>query len=704
MSEFHRERLGSAAFAFVFTVAGIVFVFAFAAATAIRAEPQTALEVRSLSFEEARSGLPAGLTGVVTFFDPPDTVFVQDETAGTFFRLGGAAPPQPGDLVRVRGKTETGLYLPGIRYASFEILSHRSLPDPLPVDYADLTSGRYHYQRVAIEGVVRTVAPDGEGAGLVRVALGPQVIEARVEQPLRMERDAALVDAAVRVSGLAAGHINDRRQLVVPFLRCRNWSEFEVLETAPAPESLPRASPEQLLAFDVAGQAGHRLRLRGTVLAAFPGGKIFLRDEETAFGVLALSPRPAVAAGDQVEVIGFPEMERFSAWLVDARVIDQNGATGPPEAVEATPADLMKGHHDGDLVAVAAEVSDSYRTKAGGVLVLQEGGRTLSARVPGRSGDAFPVGARLRVTGICQVESASGSQAQYRSEPESISLLVRSASDIVFLRAPSWWTSRRLAITLIVLLVAVLLAALWIALLRRQVEHQTAALRHRIESEAALEERQRIAREFHDTLEQELAGLSLRLDAATTRQPDEKLRGFLDGSRSLVSRIQAETRNLVSDLRDSSSETAGLEASLRDLVARFPPGIGPEILLETPQPPALAALPRRTVHHLRMIAREAVTNALKHSGADRIGLAVAIENRKDAGEDLVMRIADDGRGFDVEKDTRGRTGHFGCMGIRERCRRLGAEVSWRSRPGEGSAVEVRLPLRSAIREEEKKRS
>ena len=64
-----------------------------------------------------------------------------------------------------------------------------------------------------------------------------------------------------------------------------------------------------------------------------------------------------------------------------------------------------------------------------------------------------------------------------------------------------------------------------------------------------------------------------------------------------------------------------------------------------------------------------------------------------------MTITDNGSGFDVAQETRGKRGHFGCVGIRERCGKLGAQVAWRSTPGEGATVRVTLPLARTKEEE-----
>ena len=653
--------------------------------SSVRGQIRTALGVRSLTFAEADSRRDVDITGIVIFSDPSGTAFVQDQTAGTFFQFGTAVPPQPGDEVRVKGSTFPGLYLPGIEGAVFEVIRHPGLPAARDVSYEELNSGRFHYQRVAIKGIVRTVSPDTdeEGTSLVGIAMGTRVIEVRVEKP--PPATSRLTDSLVRVSGLAAGRINTRRQLVAPYLRSPDWSEFEVIEEAPEVSAVPMLTAKELLNFEVTGKGRHRVRLKGTVLAVFSGGELFLRDVDAAIRAKLQHLEVPLHVGDSVEIIGFPEMEQFSASLVDAALLGRELGKTSPSPIKVSISDLMKGQLDGNLVSVVANLSDWYRTEKGGTLLLQEENQSIQADTPVLP-DTLATDAQLMVTGVCQVRSSRGSH--YNSKPERVSLRLRSGGDLALLKPPAWWTSQRLAALLFVLILAMLLATLWIALLRRQVNRQTLALRHRIESEAALEERHRIAREFHDTLEQEMVGLSLRLDAAVVRCVDAKMQGLLDGSRGLVSRIQTETRNLVSDLRDYPGEQVDLKIALQELVQQQPSGIGPVIELDFPVPSGLAKLPSRSVHHLTMIAREALANALKHAGAARIGIGVTIPE----DDVLLMQISDDGRGFDVDAKTRGMAGHFGCVGIQERCGNIGATAVWESELEKGTLVTIRVLL------------
>lgn len=645
---------------------------------------RTALEVRSLPPEEAEKELPVELRATVTFVDTRGSVLIQDKTAGTFFRGGNVLSLRVGDEVEVRGVTSPGMYLPGIQKATYEKLGHGATPPAAPVSYADLLSGRYHYQLVAAEGIVQSVTATGdEDHTTLHLALDQDLLEVQVHAPPKERHQ--LVDSRVRIEGLAAGTINHRRQLLQPVVWLQDWSWLKVLKAAPPVQDVPTLSAGKLLAFRVVGQNGHRVRVTGTVVAAFSDGTVFIRDEATALG-LQLHPPLPLNAGTRIEAVGFPKIQRFGASLVNAHLIHQE--PGPePQAIEASLTDLLNGAHDNDLVAVTATLSGSFRAEEGQVLVLQEGGRTFRVSAPLLEHEP-PTGARVRVTGICQVDSIKMTASGVQSVPRTVSLRCRSADAVAVLNSPSWWTVQRLALVVGVLLFAVGLAGLWITMLRRQVRRQTTALRWRIEREAAHDERQRIAREFHDTLEQGLTGLLLRLEAVQAHGVNEKGDHLLRASRGLVSQMQVETRGLVSELRVPSQENADLVAALQAIVDEHPAGCGPALKLEASAP--IPPLPSRTVHHLRMIAREGVTNALKHARAANICLSLTVE-----GDRLRMSIADDGQGFDSDSLHGGERGHFGCIGIEERCQKFGGVASWRSAPGQGTTLEIELALGTA---------
>ena len=261
---------------------------AVALALAARAELTKAIQIRSLSHAEAKSGLPVKLRGTVTFIEGPRAVFVQDETAGTFFRPDRPDKLRPGDVLEVTGNTHSGVYLPGIGLASYQILGHGPLPAAVAATYDDLLSGRFHYQRVAIEGIARSLVPFDEGRSLLRVDLGFRIVDVRVDAVL--EEESGILDSRVRVVGLAAGGINNRRQLVQPYLRSRDATEIIVLEPAVAEKDVPRVAASDLLTFRVTGQGSHRVRIDGVVTACPSRMLVFVRSGQTAFGVRFFAP------------------------------------------------------------------------------------------------------------------------------------------------------------------------------------------------------------------------------------------------------------------------------------------------------------------------------------------------------------------------------------------------------------------------------
>lgn len=636
-----------------------------------------AIDVRSLSLEEAQLGRPARLRGVVTFIEGPNAIFLQDETAGSYFNPAQPVRLQPGDLIEVTGITKAGNYLPGLNGGRVRVLGRAPLPAAPVVNYEDLVSGRFHYQWVAIEGIARSVSLVGEGRSLLRVDLGLHLVEVWIDAVI--EDEAAVVDSRVRVEGLAAGGINQRRQLVQPYLRTLDRRAIRLLQAAPPEHRVPRLGPGELATFHNQPSAKHRVRVGGSVTAAVSKQRIFVRDGETAFELRFHLPT-SVEVGDRIEALGFTEMGRFSATVVDARLVAR--APGPhPPPVDTDLRGLLTGTHDSDLVTLTARLTQAFRTSDGVTLALQQGAHSVSVRAPFAAAPNLLPGTLVRVTGICEVES--NTIALLRSRPQTVALLARGPEDVVVLQRPPWWTSSRLTTVLIALAGLTLAAGLWISALRRQVRRQTEALRRRLQSEAALDERQRIAREFHDSLAQDLTGLALRLDAATLCTRDEKAQSILDGARALLARVQTETRNLVADLRTPAERTGDLAAALEAIAAEASEPGGAEVRVEFSGPPP--HLPPATLHHLRMIARESVANARQHARPREVVIEVAT-----TPEAVHLRIRDDGAGFSPE-ETHGTAGHFGCVGIRERTRKLGGRVEWRSTPEQGTAVEVTIP-------------
>jgi signal transduction histidine kinase/ligand-binding sensor domain-containing protein len=202
-----------------------------------------------------------------------------------------------------------------------------------------------------------------------------------------------------------------------------------------------------------------------------------------------------------------------------------------------------------------------------------------------------------------------------------------------------------------------------------------------------LDERARLAREIHDTLAQGFVGISSQLDAVAMCMPDERsaARKYLDMARRMARHSLTEARRSVMDLRASMLEGQDLAAALESGTRVWTQGSGVDVDVAVTGP--LHPLPEEFEQHLLRIAQEAVTNVLKHAGARNIRIKLHTEARK-----LYLRIVDNGHGFEQQDAFSPVGGHFGLIGMRERAERLGGELRLASHPGEGTEVEVTVPL------------
>jgi signal transduction histidine kinase/ligand-binding sensor domain-containing protein len=258
-------------------------------------------------------------------------------------------------------------------------------------------------------------------------------------------------------------------------------------------------------------------------------------------------------------------------------------------------------------------------------------------------------------------------------------------ASLEFVIPPTFLQSR----TFLAMCVGVGCAALWLlfVLRMRQVK---AKLQWR--SEARLLERERIARELHDTFLQGVHGLMLRFQSATERIPQgEPARGLMEDALDRADRVLADGRDKVSELRATVSlglpealEMAGNELA-RDYAAGFTARVEGDIR-------ELDPLVQEEAYR---IGAEALTNAFRHAGAMRIGVTTVFGRRQ-----LEVRVTDDGCGFDMSSVKKGR---WGLKGLRERAEKIRGTVLLSSKPGAGTTVELRVPAKVAYRKADEKR-
>ncbi len=347
--------------------------------------------------------------------------------------------------------------------------------------------------------------------------------------------------------------------------------------------------------------------------------------------------------------------------------------------------EALKGANDADLVTLDAQLIEVLETAAESVLLLRAEETAFSARIP-RTQLSLRSGSLLRITGICRVDEPNFPRVGFQAKPRSIEVLLRSPADIAVLAAPSWWTAQRLAWAGALLLGIAVAALAWAVMLRRRVAAQTAVIREKVEREAMLEERQRVAREMHDTLAQSFSGLGFQLEALAAGLPAETdtAHAQLETAKQMVRHGQEEFRRSLMNLRAGELERGGLATALPELARQITAGTGIVPDFETKGTPR--GLPEAVEANLLRIAQECVNNAVRHACPKHIAIELCYEPAA-----VRLCVTDDGAGFDPERAAASGTGHFGLRGIR-RAEQIHANVELRSQPGEGTKVTVTVPL------------
>jgi signal transduction histidine kinase/ligand-binding sensor domain-containing protein len=200
------------------------------------------------------------------------------------------------------------------------------------------------------------------------------------------------------------------------------------------------------------------------------------------------------------------------------------------------------------------------------------------------------------------------------------------------------------------------------------------------------EERARLAREIHDTLAQDVFGISTQLEALASQMPKEATsqNQCLDIARRMAAHCLTEARRAVMDLRAPGLDGRDLKTALESEIRAWTAGSGLEVDVEISRPHR--TLSHDAEQHLLRIIQEAVNNTLKHAKANRILIKLHEDDRI-----LYLNITDDGRGFQ-QQDESMMEGHFGLLGMHERAKRLGGELRLVSHPGDGTSIEVLVPL------------
>ena len=671
----------------------------------------------TLSDAEFAESRPFEVTGQVVAVYPNRTVFLHD-TSGFFEILFDKTHGlKAGAVVSVKGHTKFKHDTSGVRDLigdSWEIKGTAQIPQPERTTIASLAEDIHNTGFVKVHGTITDAFVDEidsewnylilkDGASVIHVAIA--------DSGDMRKRLSDFVDSEVDVAGAAfPGHAGFRR-FIGPFLRV--WDESCIHITRPAPKD-PFSLPEL---EDLSGigaekvSAMARRTATGTVLAVWGKGNILVQDRlGRMIRVDLADPAILPSCGDRIAVVGYPESDMYRINLARAQFKIGAGLpagsdhAGETEGSHDNPEDvtpetilldgrgkqMIKPNYHGRLVRMTGHVR-ALSAEAGDerVLYIDCGKFLIPTDVSAKPEIAseLEIGCRVEVTGVCVLESPNWRPSMAFPRIERILLVPRSKEDIRIISRPPWLTTGRLLAFIGALLAALAAILVWNLSLRRLAERRGRELLRselsQAEAELRVDERTRLAAELHDSLAQNMTGISFQIAAARSARnvsPEAEDKHLETAERMLLS-SRTELRRCIWDLR---SEALSEPDFAKAILTTVQPVIG-KAKLNLSCDINRTLMDDSTAHAVLRILRELAANAVVHGKAANVWVAC-----EDKGSELQFSVSDDGCGFNPSTCPGQNEGHFGLSGIRERVKRLEGTFEIRSATEKGTVATVTL--------------
>ncbi len=687
--------------------------------------------ILALSGDQASKGIKISIQGVVTAAEHTwgGRFFIQDPSGGVFVENISDDQPAPGDVLTVYGVSYPGGYAPIISHPHWMKIGEAPLPAAKPVAIEQLMSGAEDGQRVEISGIVRQAQIIDR---LLQVDLASGGYRLRVYAPTPPNIDPQkLVGAKVKVRGTPATAYNaPLRHLISVDVYVPLASDF-VVEKAVAtdPFNEPLTLANNIAQYRTGRSVGDRVHVKGVVVYQRNGEDMFIRDASGGLQIKSSQILP-LSKGDVVEAVGFPEFENFLPVLQDAVF---KKASEPQTSLSPTnvPVDeLSQGMHHSDYITIRGKLLDRLEeqsTSPAGqpdiktILVLQNSNTMFTAEAettgPNLMLKSIPIDSIIEMSGICFLQSDQDGKIK------SFQVLLPASNSFRMIARPSWLTPQHLLITLAVALVIIIVGTSWTIMVTRrnsalrQLIHQreldqkelqtahdtlewrvkerteqlkfqiTARKEAEVQFKATLAERTRLAKELHDTIEQTMTGITLQLNTVGKlfQQDPDAATHHLGLIRNMMRMSRVDLRRSIWDLRSRELEQFDLYKALSLGANRI--ASNAEIRVDVETKGNVRPLPEVIEETLLRIGQEAVTNTVKHSGADLIKIQLEFSE-----QNIALEVTDNGKGFTPENCAGPNDGHFGLLGMSERAKRLGGEIFIKSSPGNGTTIRAVLPV------------
>ena len=603
-----------------------------------------------------------------------------------------------GDIVIVEGFLQTSNSI--ATGTNIVFLCKGAPPDFKSVSGADIALGHYDAHIVRFKGVVQHIFDDDIDPKFIFLVLDCDGTSIYLTTIRERKIDRRLIGASVEITGRCNPYGNAYRRHIgrvigiqdITILTPATRDPYDVPDIA----DIRRQGPAEISSLG-------RHKARGVVMAVWGDGRALVK---TGAGdcvrvEFASSERPV--CGQTVEVIGYPASDLYNINLTSAY---WKGAEGdaPPTATNAVAdvsvRDWQRVHSDhpyfipsfhGQPVRLRGVVRGLTREPdAVGLLTLETDGSMAQVDATANPDilQNVEIGCTVSVTGIAVMDIDNWRPNAAFPKIRGFFVVPRSADDLTILSRPPWLTPRRLLTALAVLAFVLVAIVIWNRILKSQVERRSRQLlRERTEgirSKLKADERTRIAVELHDSLSQNLAGVTFELDAACnlTHDRDLMMRHLGIASKALKS-CRREMRDCLWDLRNNALGTGSLnEVIHRSLV----PIVGQtQIVIRFDA--LRSRLTDDLIHAILRIVRELVSNAIRHGKATTVRISGCID-----GKFVRFSVRDNGIGFGETPPPGTAEGHFGLQGVRERARHFNGDMSISRTPKNETRVAVSMQI------------
>jgi diguanylate cyclase (GGDEF)-like protein len=446
--------------------------------------------VHLLRASDAARGYPVHVRGVVTYYDPylnhprAPVLMVTDSTATIYVGLPGetSLPLAAGTVLDVRGISSPGDFAPSIIHAQVQIVGQAPLPaHALKRTLAHLLTGSDDAQWSEMEGVIQSVEESGNNVTLKLNVGDGEMAATTVKEP--GANYAGLIDARVRIRGIAGSLFNRNRQLFGVQLLFPGMQTVHVVEPATTlPFELPVSSISDLMRYEPFKVFNHRVHLRGVVTLFWPGRLLCLQDGPEAM-CAGTAQTGSLEVGQQADVVGFPQLGPVTPTLGDA-VFEGTAESRTPLVAPVDAKRAFGGDQDAQLVQIDGQVIAQDKASQDTTLVLSSGRYSfpviLTKQADTGALRALQEGTKVRITGICSVQADSEVFTRHDGYPVSkyFQIMLRSSKDVVVLERPSWWTAEH-TLKVLAFALAITVGVLgWVVFLRMRVKEQTELLRH----------------------------------------------------------------------------------------------------------------------------------------------------------------------------------------------------------------------------------